>query len=150
MRKFIIFTIILSFLPLFLNSTEIIIKPPVIIQDTVLNEKNLTSYMKEKKVKFLKLSLAQATHESANFTSKLCKDNHNLFGMRKAEIRNTTAIGTKNKYAYYKNWRTSVDDFVLFQTFVLKKAKTKQAYVRYISCKYAADKNYFKKLKKYL
>jgi uncharacterized FlgJ-related protein len=151
MKKIIIFTITLSLLSFSLPSKKIAYQyhKPVII-DTPLNEENLISYLKEKNVRFLKLTLAQAKHESANFTSELCKSNHNLFGMRKAEIRPTTALGTKNKYALYKSWKESVDDFVLFQTFVLKRVKTQHGYQRYISSQYAADRNYWKKLKKYL
>lgn len=150
MNKFTIFTIILSFLTLPLNFNQKKLQLQNFPIGKELNEKNLTLYMEYKHVKFIHLTLAQAKHESGHFTSKICKDNHNLFGMRKAEIRPTTAIGIKNRYAAYQNWEQSVDDFILFQGFVMKKVKTKQGYIRFISYKYAADKNYYKKLKKYL
>ena len=36
---------------------------------------------------------AQAAHETGNFTSKIFKENNNLFGMKKPAVRKTYAIG---------------------------------------------------------
>lgn len=44
--------------------------------------------------------LAQARLESGNFTSRRCREDHNLFGMKKGK-----------RYAKYKHWRESVADY---------------------------------------
>jgi hypothetical protein len=62
--------------------------------------------------------LAQAKWESTHFTSEIFYDNNNLFGMKLAKIRPTTAIG-KHKlhgnHAAYNNWQDSVKDYKLWQ-----------------------------------
>lgn len=44
--------------------------------------------------------LAQARLETGNFTSRRCKRDHNLFGMKKGK-----------RYAKYGHWRDSVKDY---------------------------------------
>lgn len=44
--------------------------------------------------------LAQARHETGNFTSRLCRVNHNLFGIKH-----------NGKYAKYSNWKASIKDY---------------------------------------
>ena len=44
--------------------------------------------------------LAQARLETGNFTSRRCKVDHNLFGMKKGK-----------RYAKYGHWRDSVKDY---------------------------------------
>lgn len=44
--------------------------------------------------------LAQARHETGNFTSRLCRVNHNLFGIKH-----------NGKYAKYSHWKASIKDY---------------------------------------
>ena len=44
--------------------------------------------------------LAQARLETGNFTSRRCKVDHNLFGMKK-----------RKRYAKYRHWKESVKDY---------------------------------------
>ena len=64
------------------------------------------------------VAMAQAKWESTHFTSEIFYDNNNLFGMKLAKIRPTTAIG-KHKlhgnHAAYNNWQDSVKDYKLWQ-----------------------------------
>lgn len=58
---------------------------------------------------------AQAIHETGKFTSKVFKENKNLFGMRLPQVRETLAIGSKHNHAVYKNLLDSVRDYFLRQ-----------------------------------
>jgi uncharacterized FlgJ-related protein len=93
---------------------------------------------------------AQAVLESANFTSKLFKTQNNLFGMKLARKRKTTAIGkNKNGYAKYNSVDDSIYDYYLFQEYAMrKKEMTKKEYISYIGRNYAYDKSYVQKLNK--
>lgn len=66
--------------------------------------------------KMAMLVAAQAAHETNNFTSRVYKANHNLFGMRVAKIRQTTTIGDTDgdSYANYKDVEQSINDIVLY------------------------------------
>lgn len=57
-----------------------------------------------------RFALAQAAHETANFTSAIFKNNLNAFGMKYAGQVN--ALGEKSGHAYYKDINSSVADFV--------------------------------------
>jgi uncharacterized FlgJ-related protein len=94
--------------------------------------------------------LAQARLETGNFTSKVFRENNNLFGMKLPRVRNTTAIGEQNSHADYSSWMQSIIDYKLWQDEVVKKHRTKRAYLRYLSKNYAEDKKYIHKLKQML
>jgi uncharacterized FlgJ-related protein len=128
---------------------EILINKDTLKIDTPFSKQNLIQYMEEIGIKYINFTLAQAIHESANFRSRRFIQDNNMFGMRKATQRKTTASGVRNKYATYTSWQRSVDDFLLMQKNILKKHKTKSAYMVYISRNYAADGSYMQKLKKY-
>ncbi len=64
----------------------------------------------------------QSRLETGNFKSELCIEHNNLFGMRLARTRPTTATGaTENNYASYATWYDSVRDMKLFQEYYVKK-----------------------------
>jgi len=90
--------------------------------------------------------LAQSRLETGNFTSSMCKVNNNLFGMKEAKQRRTTALGTRNKHAYYSNWKQSVYDYLLWQN---KYYKGGDYYEFLLSVGYATDKEYLNKLKQF-
>ena len=94
--------------------------------------------------------MAQAKLETGNFTSKVFKENHNLFGMKLPKSRSTNALGEKNDHAYYISWVHSIRDYKLWQDRVVAKYKTRRAYLKYLSENYAEDKKYIYKLKQML
>lgn len=57
---------------------------------------------------------AQAAHETGNFTSKIFKENNNLFGMKLPKQRKTTATGEKYGHATFNNIEDAVKDFKLY------------------------------------
>lgn len=60
------------------------------------------------------LLTAQASHETGEFTSAIFKENLNAFGMRNPKVRETTSMGEKNTYAYYKSIEDSILDRLLW------------------------------------
>jgi len=64
-----------------------------------------------------KLVTAVAMHETGNFESMLYFSNHNAFGMKMPQIRDTTAIVEKGGYAYYDTIDDSIRDFELWFNF---------------------------------
>jgi flagellum-specific peptidoglycan hydrolase FlgJ len=99
-------------------------------------------------VKFPDIVLAQTILESGNFSSKVAKQNNNLFGMRMPKVRQTTAIGQRYGYARYYNWKDSVKDYKLWQEALLKKYPnmTRGQYKSYINRVYSTGKNYISKI----
>jgi len=91
--------------------------------------------------------LAQAKIETGNFTSKIFRENHNMFGMKLPERRQTTAVGENRNHAKYTDWIQSVRDYKLWQDQMIHRAPTKRAYLAYLKRNYAEDKNYIKKIK---
>lgn len=64
--------------------------------------------------------LKQVLYESAHLTSDIYRENHNLFGMKLAKKRVTTALGEKRGHAYYSNWKKSIEDYKIWQNLYYK------------------------------
>jgi len=109
---------------------------------------NLISYILEKEIKHPHIVYAQALVETGWFTSKIFKENNNLFGMREPAKRETTALGTRYKHAYYSCWQESVDDYLLWQQMFKKTPiDTEKDYFKLLHSRYAEDKKYVSVLK---
>lgn len=114
----------------------------VVNKDNVFTKAKLIDYLKELNVMHPEIVLAQAEWESANFTSQVFKENNNLFGMKQAMFRATTAMGTQYNHAYYKNWKDCVLDYALYQNSYLRTLDTAEEYFSYLQQYYATDPNY--------
>lgn len=99
-------------------------------------------------LKYPYIVLAQAKLESANFTSKVFKQNNNMFGMRKARVRITAARGELNTYAYYRDWVDCVYDYAMYQSSVMCNVSNENEYFAKLGARYAEDTAYVPKLKK--
>jgi uncharacterized membrane protein len=89
--------------------------------------------------------LAQAVHESANFTSNLAVTANNLFGMNYPSVRKTCAISKDaNGYAMYRSKLDSIRDYLMWldQLDILDD----QRLVAKIKGNYATDKKYYDKV----
>lgn len=106
--------------------------------------------MDEVGIAYPDIVLAQAKIETGHFTSKIFRENHNLFGMKLPKQRETTAVGEQYNHARYTSWKQSVIDYKIWQDAVLTKVKSKRAYLKYLSENYAQDKKYIHKLKQML
>jgi len=109
---------------------------------------NMIATMEEVGIVYPDIVMAQARIETAHFTSKVFRENHNLFSMKLPKQRSTTAIGEQYNHASYTSWRQSVIDYKLWQDRVLTKVKSKRAYLKYLSKYYATDKQYVTLIKK--
>ena len=69
------------------------------MKQELFSEDKLILLMKELNIKFPHVVLAQAKLETNNFHSGIFKENHNLFGMKEARIRISTAKGTNRNHA---------------------------------------------------
>lgn len=119
----------------------------MMIEVTSFSELNLYKKILELGIAYPDIVLAQAKIETGNFTSKIFRENNNMFGMKLPGRRATTAVGKRYNHARYTNWLQSLRDYKLWQDQMIHKAPTKHAYLAYLSRNYAEDKNYIRKIK---
>lgn len=132
------------------NTTDFESKISVInINDTLNNfsEDKLIEMLVSLNVKFPHIVLAQSKLETGNYSSKIFKENHNLFGMKEARVRIHTSKGTQFNHAYYSHWRESVYDYAFYQCHYLSTLHTEDEYYTYLSKSYAEATNYVNILK---
>lgn len=79
--------------------------------------------------------LAQARLETGNFTSRLCKQKHNLFGIKH-----------RGRYARYSRWQDSIADY---KKCISSRYKGGSYYSFLKKIGYAEDKHYFRKLNQF-
>ena len=106
----------------------------------------LVEELKRLNVRFPHIVLAQAILETGYYESRIYNENNNLFGMKQARARATTALGTQLGHAYYNDWKESVVDYALYQAAYLNKLRTEKKYLSYLDRNYAEAKNYDKAL----
>ena len=107
----------------------------------------LISKIKEMHFQFPDIILGQALLETDHFTSRIFKENNNLFGMKEATKRVNTSLGTINNHAFYNSWIDSVIDYGLYYSVYLSKLSTEVEYFDFLGEFYAEDLNYVAKLK---
>ena len=118
-------------------------------------EKAHQSFSKEELIKMLKqlnvkhphIVLAQSIVETGHWKSVVFKENHNLFGMREANARIKTSLGTQLNHAYYDSWRESVYDYAFYQARYLSKLNESEYYAA-LDATYAEAGGYSNALKK--
>ena len=90
---------------------------------------------------------SQVILETGYLTSKLYRENNNLFGMRVSGSRATMSNKIVNGYKWYPSWRESLIDYALLQM-AFYKNKSEKEYFDKLSRVYAEDPYYVTKLKK--
>lgn len=124
------------------------VEQALIIQRTDEFEKEkLVEMLKDLNVKFPHIVLAQSIQETGHWRSAIFLENHNLFGMKEARARITTAEGTNRSHAYYGHWRESVYDYAFYQCRYLSGIKSEAEYFNYLGASYAEDTQYVARLK---
>jgi len=98
-------------------------------------------------VKYPHIVMAQSILETGHWKSNIFLENHNLFGMKQARRRITTAEGTSRNHAYYNHWRESVYDYAFYQCRYLSKIDSEEDYFEYLGASYAEAPNYVNVLK---
>lgn len=81
----------------------------------LLTWSNIESYMSKIDIKEPEIVKAQIKHETGNLTSYFCLKQNNLFGMRFAPLRETTAVKESNRMAVYLSWQESLQDYRIWQ-----------------------------------
>ena len=79
--------------------------------------------------------LAQARLETGNFKSRVCREKHNIFGIRAGK-----------RYKSYRNWRECVKDY---KRRISSRYKGGDYYAFLQKISYASDPRYIKKLKQF-
>lgn len=110
------------------------------------SQEALVEELKRLNVRFPHIVLAQSILETGYWESRIYQENHNLFGMKQARARATTAKGTQLGHAYYDTWKESVTDYALYQAAYLNKIRKEKQYLKYLDKNYAEATNYDKKL----
>lgn len=87
-------------------------------------------------VKFPDIVYAQALLETGGFTSSLCTDNNNLFGLYNS---------TKGEYHSFEHWGESV---LAYAKYIQRRYKPKEDYYKFLQrIRYASDPDYISKLR---
>jgi len=97
---------------------------------------NLKSEIQKQGIVYPDVAMAQAKWESAHFKSDVFKENNNMFGMKLAHQRDTTAIGENRNHAKYKNWQDAVKDYKLWQSSNGMDKLPKEKYINKLSTVY--------------
>lgn len=120
----------------------------IVIQKTDEFEKEkLVQMLKDLNIKYPYIVLAQSIQETGHWKSGIFLENHNLFGMKEASRRITTAEGTNRNHAYYNHWRESVYDYAFYQCRYLSGIKSESEYYQYLGATYAEDSGYVNAIK---
>jgi hypothetical protein len=114
-------------------------------ETNLLTWSNIDRYISEIDIRQPEIVKAQIRHETGNLTSRFCKEQNNLIGMRLAHSRQTTAIGEGNHMAVYGKWQDSLADYKIWQDKYYKG----EDYYQFLSRHgYAEDPYYQYKLKR--
>jgi hypothetical protein len=119
----------------------------IVVRSTEFSEQALIETLMDCNVKYPHIVLAQAKLESGHFTSKIFKQNHNMFGMRKAHQRITSAQDEKDTYAFYRDWMDCVYDYAMYQSSVMCSVSNENEYFAKLGARYAEDPMYVTRLK---
>ena len=111
------------------------------------SETKLIEKISQLNFRYPHIILAQSYQETGHYKSGIFLENHNLFGMKQAQLRSTLAKGTNRGHAYYENWQESVIDYALFYSTYLSDIKTEGEYFEYLRQNYAEDPTYVQRLK---
>ena len=131
----------------------IVIEQPIsksitIDQFSIFSEQTLKRLLYILDIEHPEIVFIQAKIESGNFKSNIFKEGNNLFGMKVAKQRITTANGKIRGHASYISWKHSVLDYKFMQD-KYGKGKTKEEYYAYLT-RYAEDPKYINKIKRLL
>jgi hypothetical protein len=92
--------------------------------------------------------LAQAYLETGGFTSRLCKEYNNLFGMKYPLLRRSKALyPSEYNFSVFDNWFDCVEDYGYWQAYYAARGYSLEDYHAFLTAVgYAEDVNYINKL----
>lgn len=119
----------------------------LVVQGDPFSEEALVKLIRESNIKYPHIVLAQAKLESANFKSKIFRQNNNMFGMRRPRQRPTTAVGENDGFAVFNNWKDCVYDYALYQAYAMATVDDEVGYFNRLEEKYCTDTGYVASVK---
>jgi hypothetical protein len=129
------------------STISLIERIPIIDFNKKCTLENIKKEISYNKIKHGDIVLAQIVLETGNLSSPIFKENNNLFGMKEAKTRPTTALGINRNHAYYDSWQHSVIDYALWQSAFARNLSEEQ-YIDYLQKTYAEDTTYKSKIRK--
>lgn len=135
------------YLIFFTNPNKALEKKKEVIQNSLSLQDSIYNYIYSIRIDHPSIVFSQAMLESNKCSSKIFKENNNLFGMRISGSRPSTAIGVKYGYAIYNSWKESIIDYALYQSAFIRNFSEEEYYIR-LKENYANDPEYIQKLKK--
>ena len=123
------------------------IKSTVPVQDSLVLRDSILNEIYNMRIEHPYIVYAQAIIESGNFTSKIWKENNNMFGMKMPERRATLAIGIRSGHSIYKSWKDCLIDYALYQMSYMR-GLTEDEYFDKLKQSYASDEYYINKVRK--
>ena len=121
-------------------------KSVIIKRADEFSKDKLVQMLKDLNVKQPHIVMAQSMTETGHWKSSIFLENNNLFGMKEASRRITTAEGTNRNHAYYNHWRESIYDYAFYQCRYLSSIRSESKYFQYLGASYAEDPDYVKTL----
>ena len=115
-------------------------------EENQFTEEKLIEEIKRLNFKYPHIVLAQAKLETGNYTSRIFKENHNLFGMKEAKVRLNLAEGTQYSHAYYNDWEDSIMDYALWYASYARKCKNEKQLYKLLDKQYAEASYYVETL----
>lgn len=131
------------------------------IEEFKFNEVTLVSLYQREGIKFPNIVYWQSYLETAKFSSNICKENFNMFGMK--HNKRGYSKGVNRGHALYENYILSIKDYSQWQkkmmnaheVYFKKKIVTEEDYFFFLEhivigknvYRYAEDLNYINKLK---
>lgn len=125
---------------------EVVEVPVYFIYEEPFSEEALIEEIKRLNFRHPEIVLAQARLETGYFSSTIFKENNNLFGMKRAYSRPTTAEGTNNGHASYSHWKESLIDYALYSAAFLRHSKEEDV-LEHLGNYYAQDIYYEQKVR---
>lgn len=112
-----------------------------------LTKENVYKELIRLRVLYPDLVLRQCLNESGQLKSRRALEDNNIFGLKKAELRPSTAIGWDSQlHCIYNNWQDCVIDYALYQAYIrASQYKSEDAYKKRLQLNYAEDKDYVNK-----
>lgn len=107
----------------------------VALSATAQTREQVERELRKQNVPHADIVLAQARLETGNFTSRRCREDKNLFGMKRGK-----------RYAKYRRWQDSVSDY---KERISSRYKGGSYYVFLRKIGYASDPNYERKLRRF-
>lgn len=113
-----------------------------------INDSILLEYCKYYGATYPEVLVAQAKLETGNYTSKVFKENNNLFGMKKVRVRINFQNGENNGYGTYFNWQLSIIDRIFWDAVHYGDSyPSEDQYIDNLCLGYAEDVTYNQKVK---